>query len=404
MAEGQWNRKAFTGTELYNKTLGVAGFGRIGREVALRAASFKMKVLVYDPFVSEDFVRERGAERLELDELLERSDFVTIHVPLTEQTRNLIDPRRLDLMRPGAFLVNCARGGIVDEDALAERVRNGKLGGAAFDVYREEPPRESPVVGVDGIVTTPHLAASTREAQTRVATDVAEQVLEVLKGLPPRSAVNIPYLPPKELNFLRPYMTLAEKMGIFLHHLTDGAIQKVRLTYCGELAGSDVSFLTKAALKGVLTHESPETVNFVNAVLLAEERGLEISETRSRRGSPYSNLIQMQLETDGGSRSCSGTVFLEDQPRIVEIDGLEFSIAPKGVKLITWQTDQPGVVGRVGSVLGENDVNIAEMQVGRQEARTRAVMAMSVDERPGPEVLEQIKALEGIDDARLVCL
>ncbi|MBI3924543.1 MAG: phosphoglycerate dehydrogenase [Armatimonadetes bacterium] len=403
MVEGKWDRKSFTGSELYNKTLGVVGFGRIGREVASRAASFKMKVLAYDPFVSEDFVRERGCERADLDDLLSRSDFVTLHVPLTEQTENLMDRRRLGLLPKGAFLVNCARGKILDEGALAEAVRSGRLGGAALDVYREEPPKNSPVVGVDRLITTPHLAASTHEAQVRVALDVAEQVLEVLQGLPPRSAVNIPYLPPKVLNFLRPYLTLAEKMGFFLHHLTDGPIRRVRLTYCGELAASDTSFVSKAALKGVLSQESPETVNFVNAVLVAEERGIEISETRSTRGGPYANLIQMEVETDRGTRRCAGTVFL-DQPRIVEIDGLELTVVPEGVKLLTWQTDQPGVVGRVGTILGECGVNIAEMQVGRRGAGTRAVMAMSVDNHPGPGVVERIRTLDGIEDARLVCL
>ncbi len=401
---GEWNRKAFTGIELYNKTLGIIGFGRIGREVATRALAFKMKVLTYDPFVSSEFTKELGVTYVSLDTLLERSDFITLHAPLTPQTENLLSYRQLRSVKPGAYLINCARGGLVDENALVECLDQNILAGAAIDVYREEPPENSPLPGHPKVITTPHLAASTLEAQKRVATDVAGQVLDVLQGLPPRSAVNIPYIPPKELNFLKPYLHLSEKMGSFLHQLCDGALKKVELTYCGELSDKNTSFLGKATLKGLLEHQSPELVNFINAILLAEERGVEITESRRRMGKPYRNLIAVTAHTDRGHHSCAGTVFLESQPRIVEIDGLQMSLEPSGIKLITWQTDQPGVVGKVGTVLGENDINIAEMQVGRKQARTHAVMAMALDERPTPEVLAAIKELEGIDDAKLVVL
>lgn len=405
MERGEWDRKSFTGNELYNKTLGVVGFGRIGREVATRAASFKMKVLAYDPFVSDDFIRECGSEPAELDSLLARADFVTVHVPKTDKTENLFDAERLGRMKRGAFLVNCARGGIVDEAALAQAVASGQLTGAALDVFAKEPPEEGcPVVGARNIVHTPHLAASTEEAQQRVAFDVVEQVVEVLRGGPARSAVNITYVPPKVLSFLRPYMSLAERMGKFLVGLSDGAIRRVRVTYRGELAESEISYLTKAVLKGVLAQEMPETVNFVNAVLVAKERGIEVVESKAGQSTTYSNLIEIELETSSGRRSGAGAVFEDDQPRIVLLDGLRVSFILDGVKLISWQTDQPGVVGRVGSVLGEQDINIAEMQVGRSDPRTHAVMVMSLDECPSDVTMEGIRKLQGIEAARLVAL
>lgn len=405
MTAGKWDRKSFTGNELYNKTLGVVGFGRIGREVASRAQSFKMRVLAYDPFVSAEFTGEAGAEPVDLETLLERSDFVTIHVPKTDKTSNLFDASRLASMKRGSFLLNCARGGVVDEGALAEAVASGHLAGAALDVYAQEPPESgNPVVGHPRIVHTPHLAASTVEAQQRVAFDVAEQIVQVLRGEPPRSAVNITYVPPKVLAFLRPYMGLAEKMGRFLSDLVEGAVRRVRVTYRGELAESEVSFVTRAALKGVLDAETPDTVNFVNAVLVAKERGIEVVESRAGKSSIYSSLIELELETNQGKRTASGAVFEDDQPRIVLLEGLRLSVVLSGVKLVSWQTDQPGVVGQVGTVLGQQDINIAEMQVGRRDPRTHAVMVMSVDERPSPETLAAIDRLPGIERARLVCL
>ncbi len=404
MHRGEWDRKTFTGLELYNKTLGVLGFGRIGREVATRCASFKMRVLAYDPFVAGDHVKEWGAEPATLDDLLSRCDFVTLHLPKTAETAGLLNAARLGAMKKGAILVNCARGGIIDENALYEVLKSGHLAGAALDVYDQEPPGDIPLLSLPNVVTTPHLAASTHEAQERVAVDVAEQVVEVLRGGPARSAVNIPYVPPEVLGFLRPYLTLAERMGRFLEGLTDGAVRAVRIHYRGELADSETSFVTKAALKGLLSHGSPETVNFVNAALIARERGIELTESKNRHGGTYSNLIEMEIETEKGRRRCSGTIFGDEQPRAVDLDGYRISVVLEGCKLLTWQNDQPGVVGRVGTMLGEHDINIAEMQVGRQTVRDKAVMVMAVDEKPGPEVLTAVGGLTGIEEVRLVTL
>ncbi len=405
MRDGAWDRKSFTGNELYNKTLGVVGFGRIGREVATRAASFRMKVLAFDPFVSDDSIRTGGAEPMELDPLLAASDFVTLHVPKVKETAGLFHHQRLMIMKPGAYLVNCARGGIVDEDALCQVLESGHLGGAAFDVYEVEPlPSDSPLRSAKNLVMTPHLAASTEEAQLRVAVDVAEQVKEVLAGRSPRSAVNLSYVPPQLLRELRPYVVLCERMGTFLYSLLGGKVGRIEVTFKGRLSDHDLSLLTKAAVKGVLACGSPETVNFVNAQLVAEERGVEVRETKSPISAIYSNVVEVNLVTDRGEMSTTGAIFEDDQPRAVAIDGLRLSVILSGHKLVTWQNDEPGVVGRVGSLLGEQDINIAEMQVGRATPRTRAIMVMSIDDAPNRQTQERIAQLAGIERARFVTL
>lgn len=404
MNEGKWDRKKFTGNELYNKTLGVVGFGRIGREVAARAASFKMKILAYDPFVSDEAIKNTGAEPRALDDLLKDADFVTLHVPKVKETMGLFSKERLLKMKPGAFLVNCARGGIVDENALIE-VLDSHLGGAAFDVYETEPlPSESNLRGIGNLVTTPHLAASTEEAQLRVAVDVAEQIKDVLDGKSPRSAVNLSYVPPKVLRELKPYVSLCESMGKLLYSLLGGKVKAVEAVYRGKLTDFDLSLLTKAAVKGVLACGSPETVNFVNAQIVAEERGVEVRETKSGSSNIYSSVVDLKLETDHGTLSATGAIFEDDQPRVVALDSLRLSVILSGHKLVTWQTDQPGVVGRVGSLLGEEGVNIAEMQVGRAQPRTNAIMVMSIDDVPSEAARDKVAGLNGIEKARFVTL
>jgi D-3-phosphoglycerate dehydrogenase / 2-oxoglutarate reductase len=404
MCAGKWDRKKFTGNELYNKTVGIVGYGRIGREVASRAASFKMRVLAYDPFVSDEAVEQSGAEPRDLDQLLAESDFVTLHVPKVKETEGLFDKARLLRMKKGAFLVNCARGGIVDEDALIE-VLEEHLGGAAFDVYQTEPlPADSPLRGLDNLVTTPHLAASTEEAQVRVAVDVAEQIRDVLDGKSPRSAVNLSYVPPSVLKELRPYVTLCERMGSLLYSLLGGKVKSIEASYRGKLSTFDLSLLTKAAVKGVLACGSPETVNYVNASIVADERGVDVRETKSAKSNIYSSVVDLALETSAGRMIATGAIFEDDQPRIVAIDSLRLSVILSGHKLITWQTDEPGVVGRVGSLLGREGVNIAEMQVGRAMPRTNAIMVMSIDDLPSRSAQDKVAGLAGIERARFVTL
>lgn len=403
MLRGEWDRKSFTGLELYNKVLGIVGLGRIGREVAARAASFRMRMLAYDPHVSERYAREMGVELVELDELLARSDFVTLHLPMTPETANLLDERRLGLMKPGSILVNCSRGGVVDEEALARALQQGPLAAAALDVYRQEPPKGSPVLGLPNVLLTPHLAASTHEAQVRVAVDVAEQALQILAGGPPRSAVNLAYLPPHVLDFLRPYLGVAQRLGRLLGAVAEGHLRQVRLTARGEVANHDVSYVTRAALVGLLSADV-EDVNQVNADYVARGRGVEVLEIRSTGPAPYGSLLELEIRTAEGSLAASGTVIGDDLPRLVELEGFRLSTVLEGVKLLTRQDDRPGVVGRVGSVLGAHHVNIADMQVGRQEAGARAVMIMSLDEVPSPEALAEIREVPGIEEARLVTL
>lgn len=403
LTAGQWDRKTFTGLELYQKTLGVVGLGRIGREVATRAAAFAMRVVAFDPFLSADYARDRGIEALPLEELLALSDYVTIHVPLSQETRNLLSAERLGKMRKGAVLVNCARGGIVDEAALYEALQSGQLAAAGLDVFASEPPEGSPLLGLKNIVVTPHLAASTHEAQNRVAIDVAEQIAEVFRGNPPRTAVNIPYLRPEVMSALRPFLHLAEQMGKLAASLAQGPVRRVRLQYRGGLADSEVNYLTKAALRGILSVSHCEVVNFVNAILVANERGIEVAESTSRTSATYSNLIELEVDSEKGARRLGGAVF-DEQARVIELDHYAISLVPEGIKLITWQDDTPGVVGKVGTLLGDADVNIAEMQVGRSTRRGRAVMVMALDEGPEDGVVERIRALQGIEDARLVVL
>lgn len=404
MLRGEWDRKSFTGFELYNKTLGVVGFGRIGREVAERAAAFRMKILAYDPFISEEFAREKGAELASLEDVLRRSDFITLHMPKTPETDRMINAERLSWMKPSAILINCARGGIVDEAALHEALQSKKLAAAALDVFGQEPLGPSPLLELPNFVCTPHLAASTHEAQERVAVDVAEQILEVLRGGAPRSAVNIPYVPPEAMSLLKPYLTLTEKMGKFAHSLVHGAITQVTVNYSGEITETDTRFLTKSLLRGLLAAGSPDTVNFVNAALVARNRGIQITEGSCRGSHTYSSHVDLTVHSPKMHVTLGGTIFGADDPRVVEFDGFPMSVVLSGTKLITWQTDRPGVVGRVGSLLGQCDINIAEMQLGRSSPRTRAVMVMSIDEAGGEDVLDRIKALDGIEDARIVHL
>ena len=292
----------------------------------------------------------------------------------------------------------------MDEDALV-RVLKDHLGGAAFDVFETEPlPPDSPLRGVANLVTTPHLAASTEEAQLRVAVDVAEQIRDVLDGKSPRSAVNLSYVPPQVLRELKPYVSLCERMGCWLHSLLGGRVKSVEVVYSGKIVDFDLGLLTKAAVKGILACGSPETVNFVNAQIVAEERGVEVRETKSGGSTIYSSVVELKLETDKGSMGVMGAVFEDDQPRVVSVDGYQLSVLLSGHKLITWQTDEPGVVGKVGSLLGEEGVNIAEMQVGRAEPRTSAIMVMSIDDVPSAKAQEKVASLNGIEKARFVTI
>jgi D-3-phosphoglycerate dehydrogenase len=404
LRSGKWERSRFVGTELYGKTLGIIGLGKIGKEVAFRAKSFKMKLLGYDPYLKPEQAAEIEVNLNSLEDLLKKSDFVTIHVPLGPQTENLLNSGNLSLMKPGSFLINCARGGIIDEKALYESLKNKQIAGAALDVFAAEPPLNSPLLELENIVVTPHLGASTQEAQERVAFDVIEQLLEIFQGKPARSPVNIPSLSQEKLLMMKPYLILIEKMGSYLSQLCDSPMTEIQLSYQGEIAKEQTSILTTSALKGALQKELGSSVNFVNALYLAKTRGVKIQESKSMTSEHYTNLVSIHMKTSDGGHSVSGSVFENKEGMIVETDGYFLHLGISGHKLLTWHEDKPGIIGKVGTCLGGHGINIAEMQVGRKGAREKAVMILSVDDPVPLEVLKEIQSLEGIEDARIVTL
>jgi len=404
MRRGEWNRKAFTGSELYKKTVGVVGLGKIGKEVATRLQAFRARILAFDPFLTAERARELDVEQVDLESLLRQADVITVHSPLTKETRGLIGREQLAMMKKGARVVNCARGGIIDEEALREALESGHLAGAALDVFAEEPPRGSPLPALDRVVATPHLGASTEEAQVNVVIDVAEQVRDVLEGRPARAAVNIPSLPAEVMAVVEPYLYLAERMGSFMAQIVQGGIQAIDVGYAGDISRHRTEPLTYAVLKGLLSVRESETVNYVNAPFIAQEYGIRVSEVRDQQPRDYVNAITVRVTTETEDRSCEGTLFGSRESRIVMLDGHRMDVNPTGHKLLTWQDDQPGVVGRIGTVLGQHNINIAEMQVGRDTPRGHALMVLSVDEPVEGELLQAVRGVPGIKDARVATL
>jgi len=408
MHAGKWDRKSFTGTELYGKTLGVIGLGKIGGAVARRGQGFEMDVVAFDPFVTQEQAARLGIRLMGLDELLQISDFVTVHVPKTKDTADMINAARLKTMKPTARLINCARGGVVNEAALAEAVQNGTIAGAAVDVYSVEPPTaDNPLVvaalaGCKNLLLTPHLGASTEEAQIKVAVDVAEQIRDYFNGTPARSAVNMPALAPELLATLKPYMTLTEKIGKFHGQMLDGAIQSVEVIFSGEITDENTSPLIPALLQGLFAPILGRSINSVNARFIAEQRGVDIKEVKSSQTSGYASLITVTVTTEGGTHKIAGTLFGPENPRIFSVDNYWVEMAPQGVFIVAYHTDKPGIIGSVGQILGAHDINIAGMQVGRLQPRGTAVMVLAVDERPSDKVMEKIRGIEGVDGTKLV--
>lgn len=404
LKSGVWDKKSFVGVELRNKVLGVLGLGRIGSAVAKRAQAFEMTVIAYDPYITEERARELGVELRPFEEVLRRADFLTIHMPLTKETHHLLDARAFALMKDGARLINCARGGIVDENALYEALKSGKLGGAALDVFENEPLTSSPLFELPNVIVTPHLGASTREAQVSVAVDVAQEVVAALRGELVRNAVNIPAFKPEVLVVVQPYLDLAERLGRFMGQLSEGRIASLDLVYSGELAGLGVGPLTTAFLKGFLNVFLQEHVNFVNAKLVAQERGIVVHETRSSREEDYANLITARVLSDRGEHALAGTLLQGGEARVVMIDGYRIDTAPVGHMLVIPHIDKPGIIGRIGTLIGNDNVNIAAMQVGRKEIGGRAVMVLTVDS-PVPEAtLAEIAKGDGVLGVKMVSL
>lgn len=402
---GKWERKKFTGVEVYKKTLGVVGLGKIGSHVATVARAMGMKLLAYDPFLSQERAEQLGCRLVELDFLFQESDYITLHLPKTPETQNLVNAETLGKMKPTARVINCARGGIIDEEALGKALESGQIAAAALDVYASEPLGDSPLCHLEqDIILTPHLGASTEEAQTNVAVDVAEQIRDVLLGLPARSAVNIPGLRPDVLEKLKPYMLLAETLGNLVGQLAGGRIESLDVRLQGELASNDSQPIVVAALKGLLSPALRERVNYVNAGIEAKDRGIRVVETRDASVRDYSGSIQLSAKGPSETRSVTGAILGEDELRITNIDDFPINVVPARHMLLTVHRDMPGIIGQIGSQLGSFNVNIASMQVGRKMVRGSAVMVLSLDD-PLPEgVLSEITNVEGIRDAYIVNL
>lgn len=402
---GKWDRKSFTGVEVYKKTLGIVGLGKIGSHVAAIARSMGMRLLAYDPFLSTERADQIGCQLVELDLLFQESDYITLHLPKTPETYHLINRETLAKMKPTARIINCARGGIIDEQALAEAVQQGKIAGAALDVYEAEPLGESPLRSLGKeVILTPHLGASTEEAQVNVAIDVAEQIRDVLLGLPARSAVNIPGLRPDLLEKLRPYLQLAETLGNLVSQLTGGRVESFNVRLQGELANSESQPVVVAALKGLLSHALQERVNYVNASIEAKERGIRVIETRDAAVKDYTGSLHLLAKGSLGEHSVTGALLGDSEIRITSIDDFPINVPPNRYMLFTLHRDMPGIIGKIGSLLGSFNVNIASMQVGRKIVRGDAVMVLSIDD-PLPEgILAEIVKVPGIRDAYTVTL
>jgi D-3-phosphoglycerate dehydrogenase len=410
MRAGKWDRKKFVGTELYRKTVGIVGLGRIGSAVAQRLKGFEVELIAYNPYVPEEATRRMGVEPVSLDDLLRRSDFISIHTPLNNETRGLIGAAQFAIMKDGVRLINVARGGIVDEQALADAVKSGKVGGFAFDVFSKEPPEpDNPLLNLPNTVITPHLGASTEEAQIKVAIDVAEQIADVLQGLPARTAVNLPALSAEEMAQVAPYLTLGEKIGSLHMQLARDAAQggrpinEVEVVFNGDFGGLPSGPVTRAVLRGLMTPGAAGAVNLVNAPYLAETRGIKVVESHREAVPDHSCLLTVRAHLPGGDRTICGIVY-SGQPHIVHIDGYHVDIVPEGNMVITQHTDRPGIIGRIGTLFGDNNINIAGMHVGREASGGRAIMVLLVDGPVAPELIDKIKESSGMERAQLVTL
>jgi D-3-phosphoglycerate dehydrogenase len=401
LTQGRWERKRFAGVELADKVLGIVGFGRIGQLVATRARAFGMRVVVFDPFVSAERCRELQVSSATLENLLLQADFVTLHAPLTAETRHLIDAERLHLMKPGVRIVNAARGDLVDLDALADALQSGHVAGAALDVFPEEPYTEGPIRGLENVVVTPHLGASTQEAQDRAGVIVAEQVAAALRGELVPNAVNIPQVQADEMEVLGPFLPVATQLGRLAVGLCEHGLERIDVTYDGALAEHDTRLLTAAVIMGAFQSRSDEPVNLVNARAVAESRGIAVTEGQSRSPADYTSLIRVSCD---GQSVAGTTIGRENRPWLVEVEGYQLEIELAGHMVVMLNDDRPGIIGRVGTAFGEDGVNIANMSVSRNFRGERAAMVLALDVTPAPSVIEHLSALDGVHHVRSVDL
>ncbi|MFY9944153.1 MAG: phosphoglycerate dehydrogenase [Desulfobacterales bacterium] len=394
LREGRWEKKKLQGREIFNKVLGVIGFGKIGSIVADRGRGLKMRVIVHDPFVTPEQIEKAGFESVTLAELYRRSDYITVHVPKLKDTVGMIDRGAFAQMKDGVMLINCARGGIVREADLIEALDSGKVAGASLDVFETEPPGVCPLFDTDRVICTPHLGASTEEAQTNVAVDVARQIIAYLKYGTIQNAVNVPSVTGDLLIKLTPFLTLGERMGALQAQLVTGPLKEITVSYNGDFMGLDLSPVTTAILKGVLAHAVKDDVNFVNAPILAKERGIRVTETSSADSEDYINLVTVHAVSTEMESTVAGTIFGKKDPRVVKVNNFRLELIPSGHLAIINNYDKPGAIGSIGMKLGEHGVNIGRMQVGQEEnGDQRNIIFLQTDTPIPPSVVEELKAL-----------
>lgn len=405
LRRGKWERKRFQGVELYHKVMGIIGLGRIGTLVGHRCQAFGMQVIAYDPYVSEEKARKQGVELVSsLDELLEQADFITVHLPKTSETHHMLGDEEFAKMKDGVRMLNVARGGVIDEEALLRALESGKVGGAGLDVFEVEPATESPLVSHPKVVSTPHLGASTQEAQDRAGVMIAEQVEAALKGEFVPNVVNM-QVPGEMEEAVRLFMPLAEKLGLLLTHLVEGHVDEIEIEYLGGLAEYETGVLTVAVLKGFLEKVVFEPVNYINAPIFAKERGLSVRETRSERTRDYVNLVMVRGRRDGDEVAVGGTlVGLSNAERFVHVYEYDIDLGPSKYMAFFRYADIPGMIGRIGTLLGDHDINIAHMQVGRRKIGGEAVMGINVDTPIPDEVMEEIRLTPEVRDGKFIIL
>lgn len=399
LRSGEWNRKAYQGTQLAGKTLGIVGMGRIGKAVAKRAEALEMRVLGYDPFLTGQ--AEGSVEIVkDLAELCKRADYITVHTPKSSDTLGMIGAEQFAVMKPTARLINAARGGIIDEQELLEALKQEQIAGAALDVYTSEPPSSAvhkELIGLPNVLAVPHLGASTEEAQEQVALEAAQQLVEALRGGEVRNAINAPGFGKALPAMLRPYAELATRMGTILSSITPGALNKVEVIYRGAIADLDVTPITTHLLVGLLSPYMDQPLNVINAPVLAEQRGVQVDQTTSAKVKEFSNLMEVKIFTDQTKRSATGTIFGNYFPRVVTIDGFRMEMKPEGNVLIIRNDDKPGVVGKYGSILGNNNINIADMTFARKLKPPKALVGISLDSAPPEAVLDEIRAQDFVE-------
>jgi D-3-phosphoglycerate dehydrogenase len=403
MKAKKWERKNFMGVEVNGKTLGVIGLGRIGAEVAKRAQGMEMDILAYDPFISEDRAKELGVKLRTVKEIAAEADFITVHTPLIKETRNIIDEAEFALMKSNARIINCARGGIINEEALANALKSGKIAGAAIDVFVNEPPFDGPLIECETLIATPHLGASTEEAQVNVAVSVAEEVISVLNGGPAKNAINIPSVKPEVMSMLAPYIQLAETISKACAQLLGKNYDKMEISYNGEISEKDTRPVTVAALKGMLEVALGSAVNYVNAPSLAKSRKVEVIESKSDTSEEYASTIKMELSKGNDKVTITGAV-IGGEGKIIGLDGEHVDIIPSGFIIVAKHTNKPNVIGPCCMILGKNNINISGMQVGRAKVGEVTMMALNVDSEVPEPILNEMKAVEGIIDAKLIDL